>query len=69
MLKGEKYLFNSLTKAFEALCKCLYALHSWPAVTDHLFYFFEKAVYKLEDFNKNLTLVNTLAIDLEQQTV
>lgn len=62
--KSEKYSYTSITRAFEVLCKVFYAVHNWPVPTDHLYYFFNKTIYKLKDIDRNLTQINTLVSDL-----
>lgn len=65
MLKGEKYLYSSMTKAVESMCKCFYAIQSWPSATDHIYYFFNKIIFKLDDISRNLSQINSFVSDLK----
>lgn len=65
IFKNKKYCYNNLTEAVEALCKCFYALQSWPPVSDHIFYFFSEAIFKLETNKKNITSISSLMTDIK----
>lgn len=63
VFKGEKYSYPTLTKAVEALFKCFFALRSAPVALNSIFYFFNKAIFKLNLGKQNLANVNILVTD------
>jgi len=60
-----KYLYCSVVSAVEACYKCLSALNTWPFISDFIWMFITKCVYKFSD-KKCYSALLKLCVELKK---